>query len=230
MSFKDLREALFLSYEENTISDEEFLLLYDEYSSKNPEFKYSDYERFDLDKLGDTECKANFRVEKRDLPALAQALQIPGVFKTNQRSIAGGMEGLCMLLKRFAYPCRYGDMIPLFGRPVPVICMITNHVLDFIYNNHSMLITEWNNSLLRPNLLEVYANAVHQKGAALQNCFGFIDGTVRPIAKPGVNQRIVYNGHKRVHSLKFQSVVIPNGMIAHLYGPVGKFTINHILF
>ena len=93
-----------------------------------------------------------------------------------------------------------------------------------------MLITEWNNSLLRPNLLEVYANAVHQKGAALQNCFGFIDGTVRPIAKPGVNQRIVYNGHKRVHSLKFHSVVIPNGMIAHLYGPVGKFTINHILF
>lgn len=60
-----------------------------------------------------------------------------------------------------------------------------------------MLITEWNNSLLSPNLLEVYANAVHKKGAALQNCFGSIDGTVRPIAKPGVNQRIVYNGHKR---------------------------------
>ena len=84
--------------------------------------------------------------------------------------------------------------------------MITNHVLDFIYSNHSQLITEWNNSLLSPNLLEVYANAVHEKGDALQNCFGFIDGTVRPIAKPGVNQRIVYNGH----SLKFQSVFIPN--------------------
>ena len=110
MSFKDLREALLLSYEENTISDEEFLLLYDKYSSKNPEFEYSDYERFDLDKLGDAECKANFRVEKRDLPALAEALQIPGVFKTNQRSIAGGMERLCMLLKHFAYPCKYGDI------------------------------------------------------------------------------------------------------------------------
>ena len=34
-----LRESLFLSYEENMISDEEFLLLYDEYSSKNPEFE-----------------------------------------------------------------------------------------------------------------------------------------------------------------------------------------------
>ena len=39
MPFKDLREVLFLSYEENMISDEELLLLYDEYSSKNPEFE-----------------------------------------------------------------------------------------------------------------------------------------------------------------------------------------------
>ena len=39
MSFKDLREVLFLSYEENMIWDEEFLLSYDEYSSKNPEFE-----------------------------------------------------------------------------------------------------------------------------------------------------------------------------------------------
>ena len=107
MSFKDLREALLLSYEENIVSDEEFLLLHDKYSSKNPEFHYSDYEWFDLDKLGDAECKANFRVKQRDLPALAEALQISEVFKTNhERSIAGGMEGLCMLLKRFAYLCR----------------------------------------------------------------------------------------------------------------------------
>lgn len=28
------------------------------------------------------------------------------------------------------------------------------------------------------------------------------------------------NGHKRVHALKFQSVIAPNGMIANLYGPV----------
>ena len=39
MSFKDLRQVLFLSYEENMISDEEVLLLCDEYSSKNPEFE-----------------------------------------------------------------------------------------------------------------------------------------------------------------------------------------------
>ncbi|KAJ8017757.1 hypothetical protein HOLleu_44613 [Holothuria leucospilota] len=30
----------------------------------------------------------------------------------------------------------------------------------------------------------------------------------------------MYNGHKRIHALKFQSVTTPNGLIAHLYGPV----------
>ena len=66
------------------------------------------------------------------------------------------------------------------------------------------------------------AEAVSDKGAVLDNCFGFVDDTVRPICRPNTNQRIVYNGHKRVHSLKFQSIAIPNGLISNLYGPVGK--------
>ena len=60
---------------------------------------------------------------------------------------------------------------------------------------------------------------MHLKGAPLDSCWGFVDGTVRPICRPGENQRILYNGHKRVHSIKFQSVVTPSGMIACLHGP-----------
>ena len=127
-----------------------------------------------------------------------------------------------MVLKRLAYPCRYSDMIPLFARPVPVLSMITNNVIDEIYNSHHHRITGWNQALLNPQKLEVYAATVQDKGAALDNCFGFIDGTVRPICRPGENQRILYNGHKRVHAIKFQSVTLPNGMIAQLFGPVGK--------
>ena len=33
-------------------------------------------------------------------------------------------------------------------------------------------------------------------------------------------KRALYNGHKRVHSIKFQSVVAPNGLLVNLYGPV----------
>ena len=60
------------------------------------------------------------------------------------------------------------------------------------------------------------------RGTALRNCFGFIDGTVRPICRPDKKQRVMYNGHKRVHTIKFQSLSLPNGLIANLYGPVGK--------
>ena len=79
-------------------------------------------------------------------------------------------------------------------------------------------------------MLDVYATAIYNKGAALENCFGFIDGTVRPISRHIINQRAVYNGHKRAHALKFQSVALPNGLIGHLYGAVGKQKFMLLLF
>ena len=101
--------------------------------------------------------------------------------------------------------------------------MATNHVIDFIYNIHGHRITRWNDALLNPRALETYAQSVEGKGAALQNCFGFVNRTVRPTARPDEHQRSMYNGHKRVHALKFQSVALPNGQIANRYGLVGKY-------
>ena len=71
--------------------------------------------------------------------------------------------------------------------------------------------------------LQRYADAISGQGAPLDNCFGFVDGTVRPISRPDERQRIVYNGHKRVHALKFQSLSLPNRLIGNSYGPVGEF-------
>ena len=46
----------------------------------------------------------------------------------------------------------------------------------------------------------------------------------------------MYNGHKKVHAIEFQSVVSPNGLVANLYGPVdgkrhnsGMLTISTLL-
>ena len=49
-----------------------------------------------------------------------------------------------------------------------------------------------------------YADAVSLKGAVLNNCLGFIDGTVRQICRPGDYQNAIYHGHKHVHASKFQ--------------------------
>ena len=51
---------------------------------------------------------------------------------------------------------------------------------------------------------------------------------MRPIAGSDQHQRIVYNGHMRVHSLKFQSVALPNGVIGNMFGPVGMLVTQDI--
>ena len=76
------------------------------------------------------------------------------------------------------------------------------------------------------DILESFATAIYRKGAPLSNYWGFIDGTVRPVYRPSLNQRILYNGNKRVHSIKFQSVIAPNGLIANLFGPVKGMTVG----
>ena len=91
--------------------------------------------------------------------------------------------------------------------------MITNTVMDFLFDRHAQRLTQWNPDILNSQALQMYAEAVSARGAPHQNCFGFVDGTVRPIARPGEHQRLVYNGHKWVHSLKFQSLVLPKLMV-----------------
>ena len=53
----------------------------------------------------------------------------------------------------------------------------------------------------------------------MQNCWGFIDGTVCPVYRPQKTQRIIYNEHKKIRAIKFQSVIAPNGLIAVLDDP-----------
>lgn len=222
-SLKEVRDILLISHFQGVINDEEFVLLYDLNRSTNLDLPYEYYDSFDFDLLENDECLSEFRFRKQDIPLLADVLQVPDVITCYQRSVCTGLEALCVVLRRLAYPCRYADMIARFAKPVPVLCMINNYMIDFIYQTHSHRILQWNDTLLNRRALDTYATAITAQGSPLENCFGFIDGTVRPIGKPGENQKIVYNGHKRVHAIKFQSVALPNGMIGNMFGPVGKF-------
>ena len=167
--------------------------------------------------MSEADCWADFRLYRH---RLAELLNLPDKIVCYNRSTVDKIEGLCILLKRFSYPCQYGDMGPRFGRSVPELSMISNKVMNLVYENFHHKLRDFNQPWLAPNKLKEYADAIFAKGAAIDFCWGFIDGTVRPICRPGENQRVVYNGHKRVHALKFQSIVAPNGLIANLYGPM----------
>ena len=92
--------------------------------------------------------------------------------------------------------------------------------MDLLYARFGNLFPCLNQPWLSQANLVDFSQSIYWKGAALDNCWGFIDGTVRPVARPGEHEKVLFNGHKRVHVIKCQSIVAPNGLIVNLLGPV----------
>ena len=113
-SFRKTRDILAFALDAHYIDEEEFLLLCSANISKNPDFSVNVYSSFKLDEKNAAEVKAEFRFEKSDIPDFYQVLRIPNKSKCQQGSVCDGMTGLCILLKRLSYPCRFSDMIPTF--------------------------------------------------------------------------------------------------------------------
>ena len=62
----------------------------------------------------------------------------------------------------------------------------------------------WNNGILNPVSLQMYADAISAKGA--DNFIGFIDGTVRAISKPGERQRVCTTATKESMASNFNQL------------------------
>ena len=215
---RHVREMLLLAYDLRCIDEVEFAILYDLNKTKTPEIPYWQYEKFDLESMNDDECRTEFRFEKEHLYNLVDSLQLDEDQILYNRLKVDSIEAVCILLKRLSYPCRYSDMVPRFARPAAELSAIHNHMINRIYNQWGFLLRDFNREQLAPQNLQRYAHAIHAKGAPLTNCLGFLDGTVCPVSRPGHNQRVLYNGHKRVHAIKFQSVATPDGLVALLHG------------
>ena len=80
MSFHELREALVCAFSDGLISEEEFLILYEECESTNLNFPHVEYKPFSLDNFDSSEVRAKFRVDKEDILSLVNALQVPEYF------------------------------------------------------------------------------------------------------------------------------------------------------
>ena len=111
MAFKNVQNMLLIKHDNGFNDDHEFVVLYDLYASKNLDFPHNLYVPFDLEELNESKSVAEFCFGKRDIQILKEVLQIPDMITCSQRSVCDGLEGLCLLLKRLSFPCRYGDMI-----------------------------------------------------------------------------------------------------------------------
>lgn len=59
-------------------------------------------------------------------------------------------------------------MIYRFAKAVPVLSMIINTVINYIYDTHIHRITEWNDMLLDPVILEEYVNVINVLGSSME--------------------------------------------------------------
>ena len=86
--------------------------------------------------------------------------------------------------------------------------MVRNEVMDNIFNNHGHRISQWNDDVLSPHLLQEYADVIHAKGAPLK-LFWLHRWDSETDRSSRSTSKNCLKGHKRVHSLKFQSVALP---------------------
>lgn len=174
---------------------------------------------FNLDQYDDITSERLFRFQVDEIYDIVDALRMPDILPLDNGSKFRSTEGVCLLLRRLAFPCRLIELMPMFGRSESMLSRIISATMRWIYNRWAQRLFSWDYTRLTPAKLEQFARAVSRAGSPLLDVVGFIDGTVRPIARPIENQRREYNGHHRLHAMKFQAVTTPDGIVAHLSGP-----------
>ncbi|GAU90075.1 hypothetical protein RvY_02547 [Ramazzottius varieornatus] len=117
-----------------------------------------------------------------------------------------------------AYPSRWIDLADLLRLDVTQLSRIYNTLVDWLYSKHCHRLESLDQPWLAREDVEHYARAVYRRGGRYDNCWAFVDGTARPICRPGADQRDYYSGHYRLHVLKWQSIVAPDGLIVNLWG------------
>lgn len=69
-----------------------------------------------------------------------------------------GIEALCILLRRLAYPNRLVDLEPLFGLSSSAISNIVNHVVNVIIQNKGHLLENLGNiTYFNRGKLQIYS-------------------------------------------------------------------------
>ena len=158
------------------------------------------------------------------------ALRVPNPFKTCNGCSFSSIEAVSLLLARFRSAGDIFELSRQYDRSQASLSQLVNELCQFINDTWSHLLDFDHQYLLsKPKLIE-YAHAIHKAGAPLASVWAFLDCTLREICSPTWFQRVVYNGHKKFHALKYQVLKLPNGLIGHLYGPIeGRHNDNFLL-
>ncbi len=123
---------------DGVLSDDELLVFFaiDTLCTSEQKSEHKKYNRFDIDTIGPLEFRKFFHFEKKDIPDLCHLLKILDRMYGSTRVTWTSVEGLCILLRRLAYPNHLCDLIPQFGRSKSELSEIVNAMLEFLCDTH----------------------------------------------------------------------------------------------
>lgn len=200
-----------------------------------------------IDSLRDDQCHMYFRFETREkLRRVYRAFQFPTMFKDREKHKYSGEEVFLVGLYRMrnASTLAAACWEHFFGLTYIQVSSMFQLFLRFMVLNWGYLLT--NNVAFWLPHLPVFAAAIRdklaEKGVDIPHpqlpggfsVFAFIDNTMNSTCRPGggpardgtnsprnnpLIQRAFYNGWKKLHALKWQTVDLPNGMNFHVWGP-----------
>ena len=97
-TLKAVRDSLLIAHSENILDDEELILLFDVNRSTNLDLPYWSYKHSDIDSWSEDECKSELRFLPGGIKKLVNILQLPDVFKCNNRAVCDSVEAFCIFL------------------------------------------------------------------------------------------------------------------------------------
>lgn len=202
-----------------------------------------------IDSFQDEEIPIYFRFRtKEQLHRLMEGFQIPDRIRIPVTgNIFHGEEFLLVGLYRLHRPTTLSDgsFKVLFGFGHTTVSMAFNAFLDYIINRWSYLLVDnmefWLPYL--PGCAQAIRNKCFEKGCPFPDSTapggfrvaGFIDNTMNATCRPGggpardgrdaprndpLVQRAWYNGWKKLHGMKWQTLDLPNGMNFNVWGPI----------
>ena len=135
------------------------------------------WNRLNIDnKLSNDECIQQFRFNREDLFSRKTLLKLPDKLVGSYDITCTGMEGLCILLRRSAYPNRLTDLVPIYGLHPIHLSVMFNLVLEHVHSNFQSLISDLDEPWLEEGQVRCYACVTQNAGLPISNCCGYIDG------------------------------------------------------
>ena len=170
-----------------------------------------------FEELDDATFAEQFRFEKADIPELVRRFEFPAIITLDNRSRVDSRLAFCFLLAKLAYPKRLCDLEEFFGITRTIISRTLSYMVVRITTENAHLLKI--RKCICDQYLEQWKVAMQNAGSPLPNCWAFIDGTCKQVCRPKYYQRLLYNGHKRYHCLKYQGLIVPSGILIDLAGP-----------